>query len=148
MRKGPGCAYGKCKIDIHINNFTMIINIFHTKNPNCLTANALMVSNGNDIFLDSENSLVICFASVTTKSLISHSWTSTKHDTLRELSSCSSSKISSSWIGCSDVNTTLISYKIQIVNKCRLLHGIFHIIPFISPTSWYQPKGWYMNEGW
>ena len=22
----------------------------------------------------------------------------------------------------------------------RLLHGIFHIIPFISPRSWYQPE--------
>ena len=29
----------------------------------------------------------------------------------------------------------------------RLLHGIFHSIPCISPRSWYQPVSPYMNEG-
>ena len=28
-------------------------------------------------------------------------------------------------------------------NKYRLSHGIFHIIPFISPRSWYQPESRY-----
>ena len=27
-----------------------------------------------------------------------------------------------------------------VQNKYRLLHGIFHIFPFISPGSWYQPE--------
>jgi hypothetical protein len=31
---------------------------------------------------------------------------------------------------------------VQIRDKYRLLHGISHSIPFISP------RGWYMNEGW
>ena len=33
------------------------------------------------------------------------------------------------------------------INIYRLLHGIFHIIPFISPRA-DRLKGWYMNEGW
>jgi len=32
------------------------------------------------------------------------------------------------------------TFYLQICDKYRLLHGIFHIIPFISPRSWYQPE--------
>jgi hypothetical protein len=32
------------------------------------------------------------------------------------------------------------TFYVQICDKYRLLHGIFHIIPFISPRSWYQPE--------
>ena len=28
----------------------------------------------------------------------------------------------------------------HLTNTYRLLHGIFRIIPFISPRSWYQPE--------
>ena len=45
---------------------------------------------------------------------------------------------------------------IYLVDKYRLLHGIFHIIPLISPNSWYQlenrqPRGmiyeWGLKQG-
>ena len=32
------------------------------------------------------------------------------------------------------------TFYVQICDKYRLLHGIFHIIPFISHRSWYQPE--------